>query len=89
MYIYVYIHIYRRKVKINNNNNNNIENNYYNRVPGAAGVGEGWCGWVGGWGGVWGVEKERFQQSASTHARAGEKETPNILNVGKMTNIEN
>ena len=42
-------------------------NNNYSRVPRAAG----------------GVEKEWFQQSASTHPGAGEKETLNINVVGK------
>ena len=34
-----------------------------------------------------GVEKERFQQSASTHSGAGEKETLNINVVGKIAVI--
>ena len=45
-------------------------NNNYNRVPGAAGGGRG-------------IEKERIQQSASTHSGAGEKQTPNINDVEK------
>ena len=42
-------------------------NTNYNRVTGAA----------------WGIEEEWFQQSASTHSEAGEKETRDINVVGK------
>ena len=52
---------------------NNNSNNYNNRAPGAAG------------GGGRGRNKNWFQQSASTHSGAEEKESLNINVVGKKT----
>ena len=44
--------------------NGEKKQNYYKGVPGPAGV--------------WGVEKERFQQTRSTHSGAHERDTRNI-----------
>ena len=50
---------------------NNDNDDNEYRVPGAAG----------------GLEKTRFQQSASTHAGAGKKETRNINAVGNQHRV--